>query len=63
MSIPILHETLEDRGFDLVLFFFVSSVHMVNIQVTWMGGWMGKLSWTIGIHFHIIQQVAEEDKS
>ena len=60
---PLLHEILEDRDFDLVLFSFVSSVHMVNTQVTWMDGWMGNLSWTISIHFHIIQQVAEEDKS
>lgn len=27
------------------------------------GWWMGNLSWTISIHFHIIQQVAEEDKA
>lgn len=29
----------------------------------WIDRWMDNLSWTIRIHFQIIQQVAEEDKS
>ena len=62
VSVPITARYPVGQGLWLGLIFLcILSTH--GKYSSNLDGWMGNLSWTISIHFHIIQQVAEEDKS